>query len=77
MKKLAHYVAMEESCRRHAQLDKTTAERWLEEAELWSKLMKVEHRLQLLGTTRRSRAATQHRRSKKPNDMCGSDQTAT
>jgi hypothetical protein len=31
--------------RRHGELDKATAARCLEEAELWSKLMKVEHRL--------------------------------
>jgi hypothetical protein len=46
MKTSAHYHAMEQSCRRHAELDSTTAVRWLEEAELWSTLVKVEHRLQ-------------------------------
>jgi hypothetical protein len=52
------YREMEKACRQHAQLDKTTAKRWLEEAELWLKLMQVEHRLQLLGgADRRPRAA--------------------
>jgi hypothetical protein len=48
---------MEEACRRHAELDKTTATHWLEKADVWSKLMKVEHRLQLLGVVRRPRSA--------------------
>jgi hypothetical protein len=48
---------MEEACLRHAQLDETTAAYWLEEAEVWSKLMKVEYRLQLLGAVRRPRVA--------------------
>jgi hypothetical protein len=49
VKTIDRYREMEEACRRHAGLDKTTAAYWLEEAEVWSKLMKVEHRLQLLG----------------------------
>ncbi len=53
MKTIDRYREMEEACRRHAGLDKTTAAYWLEEAEVWSKLMKVEHRLQLLGAVRR------------------------
>jgi len=40
---------MAEICRRNAGLDETTAAHWLEQAEVWSKLEKVEHRLQLLG----------------------------
>jgi hypothetical protein len=44
----ARYRSMEESCRRHAQLDDATARSWLEEAELLSKLIKVEQRLQVL-----------------------------
>jgi hypothetical protein len=42
------YDAMEERCRRHAELDETTTSKWLEEADLWSKLNKVERRLQIL-----------------------------
>lgn len=57
MKPLARYIAMEQSCRRHAELDKSNSERWLEEAELWSKLAKLEQRLQMLGKVRRPRAA--------------------
>ena len=53
VKTIDRYREMEEACRRHAGLDKTTAAYWLEEAEVWSKLMKVEHRLQLLGAVRR------------------------
>jgi hypothetical protein len=48
MKKPNRYDAMEELCRRHAELDKTTATVWLREADLWSKLAKVEQRLQIL-----------------------------
>jgi hypothetical protein len=48
MKKPVRHNAMEELCRRHAELDKTTATIWLEEADLWSKLAKVEQRLQIL-----------------------------
>jgi hypothetical protein len=39
---------MEMLCRRQAKLDKKTAQSWLEEAELWSKLKKIEQRLQTL-----------------------------
>jgi hypothetical protein len=45
----SRYREMEKACRRHAQLDKTTAKLWLEEAQIWLKLMQVEHRLQSLG----------------------------
>jgi hypothetical protein len=48
MKKPIRYAAMEELCRRHAELDKTTTTIWLEEADLWSRLAKVEQRLQIL-----------------------------
>ena len=57
MKTIDRCREMEEACRRHAQLDETTAAYWLEEAEVWSKLMKVEYRLQLLGAVRRPRVA--------------------
>jgi replicative DNA helicase len=53
---IARYRAMEELCRRHAELDETTAARWLEEAELCSQLMKVEQRLQLVRRFRRPAA---------------------
>lgn len=49
MKAFARYRAIEEACRRHAELDEKTASRWLEEAELWSKLVEIEYRLQILG----------------------------
>jgi hypothetical protein len=58
MKTLARHRAMEDSCRRHAEFDKTTASHWLEEAELWSKLETVEQRLDLLRRVRRTRAAS-------------------
>jgi hypothetical protein len=46
------YTTMEQTCRRHAELDKTTAVLWLEEADLWSKLNIIERRLQILGNVR-------------------------
>jgi len=46
------YRAMETLCRRHAELDKKTAKTWLEEADLWSRLLKVEQRLKALGRVR-------------------------
>lgn len=52
MKGPAQYRAMEALCREHAELDKKTAKSWLEEADLWSKLIKVEHRLQILQKAR-------------------------
>ena len=48
MKVRVRHDAMEELCRRHALLDSATAEFWLEEAELWSKLKVVEERLKIL-----------------------------
>jgi hypothetical protein len=57
MKAVEKCRAMEGACRRHAELDKTTATSWLEEAEVWSRLERVERRLQLLGTIRRPRTA--------------------
>jgi hypothetical protein len=48
MKNPRRYDAMAELCRRHAELDKSTTSIWLEEADLWSKLNKVEQRLQVL-----------------------------
>jgi hypothetical protein len=48
MKRPVRYDAMEELCRRHAELDKSTATIWLEEADIWSKLTKVEQRLRIL-----------------------------
>lgn len=44
----AFYYKMANACRRHAQLDATTAEQWLEEANLWSKLAEIDRRLKLL-----------------------------
>jgi hypothetical protein len=52
VKSPAQYRATEALCREHAKLDKKTAKSWLEEAELWSKLMKVEQRLQMLERAR-------------------------
>jgi hypothetical protein len=45
---MSRYRQMELLCRQHADLDKKTADSWLEEAEIWSKLGTIEHRLQLL-----------------------------
>jgi hypothetical protein len=45
---MSRYRQMELLCRQHADLDKKTADSWLEEAEIWSKLETIEHRLQLL-----------------------------
>jgi hypothetical protein len=42
------YQQMELLCRQHADLDEQTAESWLAEAEIWSKLVTIEHRLQIL-----------------------------
>jgi hypothetical protein len=61
MKTFNRYRAMEEACRRHAELDKTTAARWLEEAELLSKLVEVEHRLQSVQKVMRPPAQRQRR----------------
>jgi hypothetical protein len=47
-KRVAHYAAMEVLARRHAELDKTTAEYWLAEADLLSNLKKVEQRLEVV-----------------------------
>jgi hypothetical protein len=42
------YQQMELLCRQHADLDERTAESWLAEAEIWSKLVMIEHRLEIL-----------------------------
>ena len=62
MKSPAQYRAMEALCREHAELDKKTAKSWLEEADLWSNLMKVEQRLQIL-----RKARPEIRQEKKPS----------
>jgi hypothetical protein len=54
---------MEEACRRHAELDETTAAHWLELAEVWSKLEKVEHRLQQLGAVQRPCSAKSNQKN--------------
>jgi len=64
MKTFARHREMEESCRRHAEFDTSTAAYWQEEAELWSKLKQIDHRLDLLSRVRRTRAAS----STKKND---------
>jgi hypothetical protein len=43
--KIPRYGALETISRRHAELDKITARIWLEEAEIYSRLKVVEHRL--------------------------------
>lgn len=48
MKSLKNYLAQERLCREHAELDKTTADSWSEEAEIWAKLAIVERRLLVL-----------------------------
>jgi hypothetical protein len=63
MKKSIPYGAMEEICKQHAELDKTTAELWAEEAEVWSKLKMVDDRLRALKAVGfRSRKKIQKRR---------------
>jgi hypothetical protein len=42
------YKQMELLCRQHANLDEKTASSWLVEAEIWSRLITIEHRLQIL-----------------------------
>jgi hypothetical protein len=48
MNSLKNYLAREALCREHAELDKTTAGSWSEEAEIWAKLALVEKRLLVL-----------------------------
>jgi len=48
MNSLKNYLAREELCRQHAELDKTTAGSWSEEAEIWAKLALIEKRLLVL-----------------------------
>jgi hypothetical protein len=48
MNSLKNYLAREKMCRRHAELDKTTAGSWSEEADIWAKLAVVEKRLLVL-----------------------------
>jgi hypothetical protein len=43
--KIPRYDALETISRRHAELDKITARIWLEEAEIYSRLKVVDHRL--------------------------------
>lgn len=50
--KTPRYDAMEALARRHAELDKTTATLWQQEAELCSQLKKVDFRLQVLRSAR-------------------------
>jgi hypothetical protein len=61
MSAVEKYHAMEECCRRHAELDKTTSSFWLEEAELWSRLRIIERRLQALGKIRQPPVAVNRR----------------
>jgi hypothetical protein len=61
MKTVEKYHAMEERCRRHAELDKTTSSFWSEEAELWSRLKIIERRLQALGKNRQLPIAVNRR----------------
>jgi hypothetical protein len=58
----AQYRAMEALCREHAKLDKKTAKSWLEKADLWSKLIKVEQRLLIL-----RKALPESRQEKRPS----------
>ncbi len=48
MNSLKNYLAREKMCRQHAELDKTTAGSWGEEADIWAKLAAVEKRLLVL-----------------------------
>jgi hypothetical protein len=48
MKRPVPYDAMEAAAQRHAQLDKTTAVLWEEEAKVYSRLKMVDHKLQML-----------------------------
>jgi hypothetical protein len=50
--KIPRYDAMEALARRHAELDKTTAMLWQEEADLCSQLKTVDFRLQMLRRAR-------------------------
>ena len=48
MNSLENYLAREKLCRQHAELDKTTAGTWSEEAEICAKLVQLEKRLMVL-----------------------------
>lgn len=50
MNSLRNYLAREKLCRQHAQLDKSTAGSWSEEAEIWAKLALIEKRLLVLNS---------------------------
>jgi hypothetical protein len=60
------YQQMELLCRQHADLDERTAESWLAEAEICSKLATIEHRLEILKANKDVDRGKVSRRKGKP-----------
>jgi len=69
MNSLKNYLTRENLCRQHADLDKTTASSWSEEAEIWAKLALVEKRLLVLKSEKNG--PSKRRNSRSPPNSAG------